>query len=617
VVAVLAGIAIYGASMLSQDSVHYESAGPYYFTQVKGLEPGSEIRYDITYNQNFRDHYDGNLEKNINGTVAVAGDGSIKLPIMRSYYDNYDLYFNDNGKKVSLHISKNDQTGRLNIKGKGFEVFSDVFIDEAKGQKTIKTDWAGLFSESVILSKDDGGNADEVKLAFGGFTVDGISNPAMLEVVIGQGGGPTNTDVNVYDPPIHDYNCDEPIASSDGDDIFYVSTCDVDRMNQHLEGTGPGTVTYNIAQPMMKMAEQFSAVMMQQMLIIGSFLDAKEQQEAQRDFRQLTAQAHKDYHPSEQMCRFGSYMRSMSDTEEQAEYNKQAFNKIMIDYYNYHEHMSSSEGSATNVRARLEQFKTTYCDPNDNNGSLWEMCRGRSNIPASNPSPSGTEEERNRYNKDIDYFRTLSRPLTLDVDFADDAYSEDEEDVIALAKNLYWPRVEDMPDAEDYDEGFTETYRLFLKTRSLTSKYNVAHNSYATIVGMKSSSPSTLGPAAGPAYMKSLLRDFGYSDPDIEGVLGENPSYYAQMDFLTKKIYQNPKFYTALYDKPSNVDRINATLESFQLMHGRDRFESQLRQEILMSILVEEALAKRVGEANAKILSLSSRVKPLSSDGAP
>lgn len=116
--------------------------------------------------------------------------------------------------------------------------------------------------------------------------------------------------------------------------------------------------------------------------------------------------------------------------------------------------------------------------------------------------------------------------------------------------------------------------------------------------------------------MKTLMRDFGYADADIEDVMGDNPSYYAQMDFLTKKIYQNPNFYTALYDKPSNVDRINASLESFQLMHGRDRFETQLRQEMLFSILVEEALAKRVGEVNAKILSLASQAKPLRGDGS-
>lgn len=610
--------ASYGVVIFMADDTEYEKAGPYNYTTVRGLDPGSQIEYSIAYKQNFLDHYDGNLKEEIGGTVTVAADGSAELPQMQAYYQRYDLFFDATNNKASLRISQNDKTDRLDIKGKGFEIFSDVFINEGAGGKTLKTDWAGLFSESVLLPDAENNNGEAIKLAFGGFTIDGIENPAAIEVVIGVGGGPWGVDTNVYDEPnrIHEYNCDKPQSSSDGDDVFYVSTCDESRMDTHIEGTGTGTLTFNIVQPLMMMTEQLSAVMMQQMQILGSFLDAKEQQEAQRDMRHLVAQAHKDYHPSEQMCRFGSYIRSMSDAEERGEFNKQALNKMLTDHYNYREHMSSSEGYDLEIEARLDQFKRVYCDPNDNSGSLWEMCRGQTNDPATNPSPSGTPGERNRYNKDIDFFSTLYRPLTLDIDFYDPDYTEDEEDVIALAKNLYWPQAKNIAGMGFYEEDFNQTYRVFLETRSLTSKYNLAHNTFATIVGMKSASDDTL-PTAGPAYMKSLMRDFGYTNADIDELLGENPSYYAQMDFITKKIYQNPNFYTALYDKPSNVDRINATLEAFQLMHGRDRFEAQLRQEMLMSVLVEEALAKRVGEANAKILSISTRAMPLNPDGSP
>lgn len=612
----LVGIASYGVAIFALDHTEYEKAGPYNYTLVKGLSPNSEIAYNITYKQSFLKHYDGNLEKNIKGSVKVAEDGAAELPQMQGYYERYNLSFGHENNRASLQISQNETTGRLDIKGKGFEIFSDVFINEGQGGKTLKTDWAGLFSESVLLPDAAEGDAGNIKLAFGGFSIDGIQNPAAVEVVIGVGGGPTDWQVNIYDPPIHDSHCSDPQSSSDGDDVFYVSTCDESRMENYIEGSGVDTLAFNIAQPLMLMTKQFSAVMMQQMQILGSFLDAKEQQEAQRDMRHLVAQAHKDYHPSEQMCRFGSYIRSISDAEERGEYNKQALNKILTDHYNYREHMSSSEGYTLDINARIDQFKRVYCNPNDNSGSLWEMCRGRGNDPATNPSPSSTPAERNRYNKDIDYFSTLYRPLTLDINFSDPDYTEDEEDVIALAKNLYWPQVENLASTGFYEEGFNESYRVFLETRSLTSKYSLAHNTFATIVGMKSASDDTL-PTAGPAYMKSLMRDFGYTNADIDNVLGENPSYYAQMDFITKKIYQNPNFYTALYDKPSNVDRINATLEAFQLMHGRDRFEAQLRQEMLMSVLVEEALAKHVGEVNAKILSISSRAVPLNADGSP
>ncbi|MAE52058.1 MAG: hypothetical protein CMH27_09635 [Micavibrio sp.] len=622
---IVIGIGGYAGSRLLDDAPGQEEGRPFYLTSVKGLTPGSAIQYKIAYSEAFRDHYpDQNLKKYMTGTVDIGADGTALLPEMRDYYESYDLFFGPENNRASLHITKNENTGRFNIQGKGFETFSDVFIQDKGRNETVKTDWAGLFSDTIFASRSKDQGGETVKLAFQGFTLDGMQNPSMLEVVIGLGGGPTSFMVDIYDPVIHFYNCSRPTSSTDGDSVFYVSTCDQARMQSHVEGTGPGTIIFNLVQPMLAMTSQLSAVMMQQMEIIGSFLDAKEQMEAQRDIERLRAEANKDYQPSEQMCRFGSYVRSISETEERGEYNKQALDKVLIDYYNYQENMSSSEGYGTETVSRLARFKSVYCDPNDNNGSLWEMCRGVSNDTTTNPSPSGTPAQRNRYNKDIDYFSTFYRPLTLDVDYLDDQFTEKEEDIIALAKNLYWPKVENLPAADKYNDAFEKSYRLFFSTRSLTSKYNVAHNSFATIVGMKSRSDDTIPDASAPAsltgqaYMKALLQnDFNLTNAEIDEMLGDNPSYYAQMDFLTKKLYQNPNFYTALYDKPANVDRINATLESFKLMHGRDRFESLLRQEMLTSMLVEEALAKHVAEVNVRILSLSNAPKPLNPTGAP
>lgn len=52
-VAFLAGIAVYGTSISILDDAQYDKAGPYYFTKVKGLNPGGEVRYQITYKQTF------------------------------------------------------------------------------------------------------------------------------------------------------------------------------------------------------------------------------------------------------------------------------------------------------------------------------------------------------------------------------------------------------------------------------------------------------------------------------------------------------------------------------------------------------------------------------------
>ena len=64
------------------------------------------------------------------------------------------------------------------------------------------------------------------------------------------------------------------------------------------------------------------------------------------------------------------------------------------------------------------------------------------------------------------------------------------------------------------------------------------------------------------------------------------------MELLNKKIYQRPEFYTNLYDKPANVDRMRAAMRSVGLMQKWDMFNSRLRSEMLLSVAAELELAK-------------------------
>jgi hypothetical protein len=68
------------------------------------------------------------------------------------------------------------------------------------------------------------------------------------------------------------------------------------------------------------------------------------------------------------------------------------------------------------------------------------------------------------------------------------------------------------------------------------------------------------------------------------------PSYYAQMEVLTKKIYQNPDFYTNLYDKPANVERKEVAMQAIGLMQKFDLFKSYLRTEASLSVLLETSI---------------------------
>ena len=84
----------------------------------------------------------------------------------------------------------------------------------------------------------------------------------------------------------------------------------------------------------------------------------------------------------------------------------------------------------------------------------------------------------------------------------------------------------------------------------------------------------------------------GASDPERNEM-----SYYAQMEILAKRIYQRPEFYTNLYDKPANVKRKAAALQAIGMMLERDIYDSYLRSEAILSLILEA----RVTEEQASV----------------
>ena len=131
---------------------------------------------------------------------------------------------------------------------------------------------------------------------------------------------------------------------------------------------------------------------------------------------------------------------------------------------------------------------------------------------------------------------------------------------------------------------------LYLGLRSVTARRNVAQNSFNSIAALKTKheeSPNV-------EYMRAILQNLGI-EPTAENymeLLGENPSYYAQLEALSKRMYQNQNFYASLYDKPENVERTGVALKAIDLMLDRERFESRLRQEMLISVLLSTKLVK-------------------------
>jgi hypothetical protein len=183
----------------------------------------------------------------------------------------------------------------------------------------------------------------------------------------------------------------------------------------------------NVLPAMMRMTTQLSAVAMQQVMIIGTFMDAKMQMETQQLLQELQAKAHKDYHPSEGLCSLGTGVRSLASSERKGELNSLVLSQRMIDRHMRNEHTVAADPS-NDVKARLDQYKATYCNPTDNGGALENFCP-----TAANPD---------RINADINYAQTIAVPLTLEMDFsAGTAPVETEQDVLAVANNLFGSEV--------------------------------------------------------------------------------------------------------------------------------------------------------------------------------
>lgn len=323
------------------------------------------------------------------------------------------------------------------------------------------------------------------------------------------------------------------------------------------------------------MTERLTTTMMQQVQIIGTFFDAKHQLETQRLMQQRYAEAHKDYHPSEQMCEIGTFVRNLSNSEQRAKLTQTALTRAMLDRaLRTGEVKTFKTGSDDDTR--LKGYINKFCNIEDNAKQNERLCKD-----------SGEPEQQNA---DINFTQTIDAPLTLNINLLDSETKPEEENLFAFLDYIF------MNDAFPWlTENKTVLHKFiepYQDMRSLVAIRSVAQNSFAHIIAQKTQGPDKEDESVGP-FIKALMREMGVEDLEIEKVIGKNPSYYAQMEILTKKIYQHPEFISNLYDKPANVKRIRTAMTAIKLMQDRDIHNALMRREMLMSILLELKLRNK------------------------
>jgi hypothetical protein len=325
---------------------------------------------------------------------------------------------------------------------------------------------------------------------------------------------------------------------------------------------------------LMLMAEQFTANMIQQMEMLGELFDAKDQLETQRLFQQKVAEAHKDYQPSEQMCTFGTFARDLVATERAANL---ARNAVATELMQREIGSADSKGNLpmSDSLSRIAGYRAHFCSQDDNGNGLKYLC----------PTPAKPEMR----NRDINYTQTIDAPLSLDINLTDTNITDDERAVFALIDNLYANDPLPGPPPGGMDQPKFQYH--YMNLRSIAAMRGVVRSTIANVIALKTASP--VKEDSNAAYLLALFREFGIEDKEVRLMLGEHPSYYAQMEILTKKIYQNPTFYTNLYDKPANVKRIRAAMTAIKLMQDRDIAAALQRREMLLSIMLELRLRQR------------------------
>lgn len=342
-----------------------------------------------------------------------------------------------------------------------------------------------------------------------------------------------------------------------------------------------------------EMTEFLGAFGMYQMEMVGAFFDAKQQIETTRLYFALQAEAHRDYHPSDDFCWFGTNARSLASSESQARLNISALTSRAIARQLGTEGTASAVNVDEDKEARWNMFVTKHCDQRDND---WRGPGTGLDLACDHDGPSGGVRsgayDRRRLNIDIDYTRLIEEPRTLDVNFTNIVLEPREEDVLAMSSNLYGNKLMSRTFNFSNIKDDQKIRNWWLTIRSSVAKRNVAQHVFNSIVALKSASndPSAAGTGS---FMAALIRELapaGTPDEEILAIMGDNPSYYAQLEFLSKKIYQNPDFYANLYDKPANIKRKSTAMKAIELMVDRALFESELRQEMVLSILLASRL---------------------------
>lgn len=338
-----------------------------------------------------------------------------------------------------------------------------------------------------------------------------------------------------------------------------------------------------------KMIEQMSAVSFMNASAVGGMIDAKNQMETLRDIQIGQYNAYKDYQPSKSFCTFGTNVRSLHAAEAKAGYTASALGARSLKR-SLGQKGTAAEGSKFNeLSSRWQDFTENYCDLEDNNDGMTLACNGTAGA---------------RPNADVNFTALIEADnyitgeFNITGDFTKDdlktADNKDAKDISALMSYLFNHDIQ----AKDFVSKIKESgsQQNYMALRSISAKRSVAESSFASLVALKNEGTDSNA----RDFLSPIVQAVGGNIADI----GTNPSYYTQLEVLAKRIYQNPNFFAQLYDSQINTERKGAAMKAVELMVDRAIAESEMRQEMVMSVLLTSRMRAQVRDTEQNISEL-------------
>ena len=530
------GLALAGLAALSFFAGHELQTHSALTSTVTGFHQGDFIRVEAIADDDYVLHYEETADQISDLTFENTQDVYDKDHYLILVSVQPDI--SEDPTEISFVVNKS--SGLIQARASGLQEASksSLSINGKAIEKDVRADWGGQTSLKGVVYNTKSGTAN-VCMDIGGYRGGSLSVCHTLEnnnIVHAQFNGGADDGPGI--PPFH-YEFQE----------FWVNA-------------------------LMRMTEQLTVTMMMQASMFGQFLDAKHQLETQRMQQMHQAEVQSKFHPSEQMCSMGTVTRHLTQSESEMKVARQGFEKLIRDRDLATGRNMTFKGQQSDKLTRIERYKQYHCNVLDNGTGLEQICGG-----------SGAPGD---INADINVYHTLYAPKTIEIDMRDPAVSPQERNMYSLMDNLFLPQANPyIPPTVANSERITSSIQ---DLHANSAKRSFLRSTFIEAIAPKISGPEFENDAT--PYIRAYYQDMGLPDDEITELIGERPSYTAQMDTVRGWMKQPDFISTLQSDSPANAERTKTGMMAGALLQDMDTTDMKSRNQANLSMLVEAAIVE-------------------------